>query len=188
MKNKKSLKNLGFTLYEVLVVIAIIGIITSISLPIVMVTYNRHRQLVFEQKCKMYEKVFLDTYDKYQFEFYGTTPLTKDIKLRVPFIKKIETEEELFVDILDTTFVYYFLHETLVNSEFAYDDCQIDYSPATISSKYKFYPSTLTLSLGDNTKIEYHLEIMTTKVNFNQSAFIRKVKIIQNDLVYEFEV
>ena len=188
MKKKKNLNNLGFTLYEVLVVIAIIGIIASISLPIVMISYKRQRQLIFEQKCKMYEKIFLDTYEKYQFEFYGTTPLTKNIKLRVPFIKKIETEDEVFVDILDTTFVYYFLYESLASSNFASDDCRMDYSPAIISSTFKFYPSTLRLYLGNETIIEYHLEIMTTKVNSNQSAFIRSVKIIENELEYEFKV
>lgn len=188
MLNKKNLKNLGFTIYEVLAVIAIIGIIASMVVPIVLTNQKKYNSLVFEQKCKMYEKVFRDTHEKFQYEFNGSTPLTKKIKLRVPFIKEMETEEDMFVDILDTTYVYYFLYETLVNSEFGYDEYVIDYTPATITSTYKYFPSTYTLTIEDNVQIELGLNVFVSKANNIQFASISNVVIRQGDLEYSFEL
>lgn len=185
---KKNLSNLGFTLYEVLAVIAIIGVIASISVPIVIVNQQKYKEMTFNQNAKLYEKVFLDTHEKYQFSYYGTTPLTKKTKLRVPFYNIIETEEEEFVDILDTTYAFYFIYETLVDSPFPYEEYHYDYSPATITKRYSYFPSLFTLYLNDDVTIEYHLEVMTSSVNYNQSAYIRKVVINQYDYSYSFEV
>lgn len=188
MLNKKNLRNLGFTLYEVLAVIAIIGVIASMSIPVIILNQKRYNELIFEQNCKMYENVFLDIYETYQYDYPGTTPLTQDIRLRIPFASKIEMEEEIFVDMLDTQKVFYFIYETLVRSNFSYDSYQTDYSPANLTDDFKYFPSVYTLTLENNVVIVYHLEILTTLVNGNQIGFIRQVEIKQNDLSYSFEV
>jgi prepilin-type N-terminal cleavage/methylation domain-containing protein len=188
MKIKKNLRNLGFTIYEVLAVIAIIGVIASITVPVVINNQKTYNKLVFEQKCMLYEKVFLEKYEKYQFAFYGSTPLTSNVKLRIPFITKIENEDNMFVDILDKTYVYYFIYETLFGSQFSYDKYKIDYAPAKILSTNAFYPSVYSLVLNDNIVIDYHLNIFVSSYNKTQLATIGKVVIKQNDLVYEFDV
>lgn len=188
MVNKKNLNNLGFTIYEVLAVITIIGIIASMTIPVIIINQKKYNQLVFEQKCKMYEKVFRDTHDLFQNGYYGSTALTEDVKIRIPFIMEMETEEDMSVDILDTTYVFYFLYETLVESEFGYNDYEIDYTPANITSTYKFFPSTYTLSLEDNVKIELGLNAIVSEVNNTQLFYILNVVIRQNDFEYEFEL
>ena len=188
MQNKKNLRNLGFTIYEVLAVIAIIGVIATMTVPIVLNNQKKYNKLVFEQKCMLYEKIFFEKYEKYQFEFYGSTPLTKKIKLRIPFISKIEDEKNMFVDILDKTYVYYFVYETLYGSQFSYDKYQIDYAPAQITTTNKYFPSVYTLILNDNVIIEYYLNIYVSKGNMTQLATIGKVVIKQNDLEYQFDV
>lgn len=188
MVKKKNLNNLGFTIYEILAVITIIGIITSMTIPVILVNQKKYNQLVFEQKCKMYEKVFRDTHNKFQYGFYGSTVLTKKVKLRIPFIMEMKTEADKSVDILDTTYVFYFLYETLVESEFSYNDYEIDYTPANITSSYKFFPSTYTLLLEDNVQIELGLNAIVSEVNNTQLFYILNVVIRQNDFEYEFEL
>ena len=49
MVNKKNLNNLGFTIYEVLALITIIGIIASMTIPVILINQKKYNQLVFEQ-------------------------------------------------------------------------------------------------------------------------------------------
>lgn len=187
MVNKKNLRNLGFTIFEALAVIAIMGVIASMSIPVILLNQKRYNQLIFEQNCKMYEAVFLDAYDLYQYEHVGTTSLTNNVTLRIPFTTKIETQVDKFVDILKPNFVFYFLYETLVKSNFAYKNYYYEYTPAEITKTFTYYPSVFTLTL-DDVVIVCDMEIMSSLVGGNQLAYIRQVTINQNDLSYSFEV
>ena len=188
MENKKNLKNLGFTIYEALAVIVIIGVIASITIPVVITNQKKYNKTVFEQNSKMYEKVFLDVHKKFTQEYYGTTSLTNKVKIKVPFVNKITTEEDVCVDLLDTTYAGYFIYETLVGSNYSYENFKVEYSPATITSKFKYFTSCLSLKLDDGTIIYYNMEVITTAVNSNQIAYIRSVDIVKEDMKYSFTV
>lgn len=188
MTYRKNLKNLGFTVFELLVVITIIGVIASMAIPITIVNQKKYNRMMFEQQCMLYEKVFLDTYNRYKYEYYGATPLTQNIKFSVPFVFKSEPIEDVFVDILDTTHVYYFIYETLYKSKFSYENYQIDYTPAEITARRRFFPSVYKLTIDNNVEIELHLLNFSSDANISQLVIVKKVLVRQNDIEYEFEV
>lgn len=188
MKNKKNLKNLGFTLVEALSVIAIFALICSIAIPIGASTFRKYQSNVFLQKCIQYENCFVKKHNYFSYGRNGTTALTKSVTIKIPITKKITKEEEIFVDMLDTTSFEYFVYETLVESGFKYENYNCVYSPASIESKYSFSPSVFSIFLEDDIRIDFHLNILSTAVGANQVAYIEKV-VLSNDVTsYEFEV
>lgn len=188
MKDKKNLNNLGFTLIEVLAVVAIIALISSIAIPFSVSSYKQYQDTIFEQKCVQYESSFVKKYKYFSKGKKGTTEYTKNTIIQVPLTKEITKQEEVFVDMLDTTCFEFFVYETLIESGFSYDNYKCTYSPANIVSDFTFYDSVFTIMLENDVVIDYHLNILSTYVGANQVAYIDKVILTKNDVIYEFKV
>ena len=188
MLKTKNLKNLGFTFYETLAVIAIIGIIASVVAPMAIQTKKIYNQKIFEEKCLIYEKSLVDTLTYFQFGRKGRTELTKDTTIIIPFLGMQNTSNNMFVDMLDRKLVEYFAYETLLNSNFDYSSYRVYYSPANIDAKYTWYPSIFKIVLNDGVSIVYNLSVYSGSGLSRQMAYINEVEISWKDCKYTFEV
>lgn len=177
-------KNKGFTIYEVLITIILLGIISTIVVSNFTFYYNSYQKKDFEYKVSLFEIRIDDVFKRFDSYSYGTTEFTKDQKMCNEIYVNDTFDETNLVDIIDPVQINYFVYEMLYYSQFVIEDYKYEYSPATITDMYSHCPSKFNVTLKDGTIIIFHMNIYTSPA-FQCARFI-SVEIINDQYSKSF--
>lgn len=178
-------KNRGFTVYEVLITIFLLGIISSLSLPCINYYFKEYKKVQFEQKVMLFERRALDCIDKYKIVQYGSTEYTSNVKISID-ISTNHKKEMAYIDHTNPESINYLVYEIIIASQFEKKNYNYEYSPATIEKLGVKKPSKFIVYLEDNIVIEFNMLIYSTENS--QSALFNSITVKKDEYFYTFEV
>lgn len=177
-------KNKGFTIYEVLITIILLGIISTIVVSSFTFYYNSYQKKDFEYKVSLFEIRSIDVFKHFGSNASGTTEFTKAQTICNQIFIHNTFDESNLKDVMNPEQINYFVYEILYYSKFVIEDYTYEYSPATITKISERCPSKFTVTLKDGTIIIFHMTIYTS--NSLQSARFISVDVIQGKFKSSF--
>lgn len=177
--------NKGFTFYEVLATIILLGIISSIALPNAYKYYKEYEQLQFEQKVMIFERRTIDCLDKFKIAQYGSAEYNSKVKFANEIVTYYDSENA-YIDCTDPEFINYLVYEIIIGSQFKNINYRYEYSPAIIKKLGTKVPSKFTIFLEDNIIIEFNMLLYSGGTI--QITSFNSVSVIKGDYNYSFVV
>lgn len=174
----------GFTIYEVLITIILLGIISTIVVSSFTFYYNSYQKKDFEYKVSLFEIRSIDVFKRFKSKANGSTEYTKNQTICNQIFVYNTFDETNLKDIMNPEQINYFVYEILYYSKFVIEDYTYEYSPATITNLFERSPSKFTVTLKDGTIIIFHMIIYTS--NSYQSALFMSVDVIQGKFKSSF--
>lgn len=178
-------KNFGFTIYEVLVTMVIIGIFSTISIPCLSNYYQKYQQKQFEQKVVVFERTTIDCVKKFSVKQNGTTLYTSNQKI----CSRVETEfieNSEYDDYTNPELINYIAYEILSVSQFEKENYKYEYTPAVFENNSKTGSGVFTLYLNDGMIIKFNMKVYKG-VKSITTTFV-SCTILKDEYQYNFSI